>query len=171
MVLKKNDKKKKVGCSIGCLSVILILLSVSVIFFQYRHFYKVGCVDFTFWKTGNGCYITPYKYYGVTIPKDNYMKAGNLGGTIIFVGEDTTLYIFPIHPYYRGADTIECNLPLYKYKYFPYINEVEHAQFNQNMIDYYENLGYPYINIYIAEMSAKIGNSPANNVTKIKKER
>jgi hypothetical protein len=126
--------------------------------FQYRHFYDVDDMTFTFWKTGNGCYITPYKYKKITIPKDNYMRASNVGGAIIFIGKDSTLYIFPEFTYECGADTIECNLSSYKYKYFPKINELEHIKSIQDTINFYKKSGYPYINIYIAEMYTQIGN-------------
>lgn len=152
--------KKKRGCLFGCLSILIILILLLVVEFQYRHFYKVGNMDFTFWKTGKGCYIMPYKYWGVTIPKDNYMKAPNKGGVIIFIGEDTTLYIFPDFVSYSGVDTIECNLSLYKYKHFPYINEIEHIKAMQDMRIYLKSCGYPYIEIYLLEMYAQIRNTP-----------
>lgn len=153
-------KKKKIGRIIGYVCVILSPLIIFAILLQYRHFYIVGDMSFTFWKTGSGCYITPYKYTKITIPKDNYMKAANLGGAIILIGKDTTLYIFPECAHERGAGMIECNLSSYKYKYFPYINEVEYKRAIQDTIDYYINQGYPYINVYITEMSAEIGNTP-----------
>ena len=85
------------------------------------------------------------------------MKASNRGGAIIFIGEDSTLYIFPEFTYELGADTIECNLSSYKHKYFPKINELKYIESIQDTINFYKNQGYPYINIYIAEMHAQIG--------------
>jgi len=145
----------------GCIVVFFLTLAVPillcVLFSQYRHFYRVGNMDFTFWKTSNGCYIMPYKFFGISIPKNNYMKASNRGGAIIFIGEDSTLYIFPEFTYELGADTIECNLSSYKHKYFPKINELKYIESIQDTIIFYKNQGYPYINIYIAEMHAQIG--------------
>ena len=135
------------------LFIVIILLLLIVSLFQYRHFYKVGDMVFTFWKTGNGCYIMPYKYLGLIIPKNNYMKASNLGGIVIFIGEESTLHIFPEMIYERGADKIECNLPSYKYEYYPYVREIESVLAFNEKIAYFKNCGYPYIGIYIREMS------------------
>ena len=133
--------------------VIVSILVLFVAFVQYRKFFTIGDITFTFWKTlGGYCYIMPYKYWGITIPKNNYMRASNLGGIIIFIGEDTTLYIFPHHTYYLGAKTIECNLPSYKHVYFPYINELDNISAFNDKIKYYKNLGYPYLQVYIAGM-------------------
>jgi len=64
--------RKKIFIGILCLSAVIILLFLpAFIFQQYRHFYKVGAMIFTFWKTENGCYIMPYKYRGIKMPKDN----------------------------------------------------------------------------------------------------
>ena len=148
----------------GCLFIVLFTIAAPVllifIFFQYRHFYKVGDMDFTFWKTGNGCYIMPYKYFGLTIPQDNFMKAANMGGAVIFIGEESTLHIFPEFCYTSGADKIEINLSSYKYEYYPFRKGwgIDNVRAFHDMIDYYKNCGYPYIEIYIAEMNAEIVN-------------
>lgn len=155
-----NKKRFFLGCLYKIGIFILFLFLLFIINGLYRHFYKIGDIDFTFWKTGKGCYITPYKYWGITPPEENYMKASNLGGVVIFVGEDTTLYIFPEFTYYGyGSDSIECNFSFYKYRYFPYINEIEHIEYIKEISDYYKNKKkYPYINIYIGEMHAEFGN-------------
>ena len=152
--------KKKKGCLIGCLTFIIILPILYVVTVQRRDFHTVGDMTFTFWKTPRGCYITPYKYWGLTVPRNNYMIAENLGGAIILIAEDSMLYIFPIQTHIRGTDTITVNLSSYKYKYFPFINEASQVRTFQDTIDYYKNRGYPYIHIYIDEMYARIGNSP-----------
>jgi len=148
--------KKKYLCTIVFL---LVPLFIYFIFFQYRHFYKVNDIFFTFWKTRNGCYIMPYKYYGVKKPKDNYIKASNLGGVVIFIGEETKLYIFPTYIYELGANKLTVNLSSFKYDYFPYINEICHISEVNKKMKTYKDLNYPYIDIYIREMYVKIMNS------------
>jgi hypothetical protein len=136
------------------------------ILWAHKYFYRVGNMDFTFWRMRDGTYIMPYKYTGSTIPKNDYMIASNFGGVIIYIGEDSTLYIFPSYTYERGAQTIEINLTSYKFEYFPYINELDakHAA-NAKMRSFYE-LDYPFINIAIRDMYAIIGNSPKGKTQK-----
>jgi hypothetical protein len=154
----------------GCLFMVLFTIATPVlllfIFFQYRHFYRVGDMDFTFWKTGNGCYIIPYRYWGLTIPKTNYMRASNLAGVVIFIGEESKLYIFPEITYVVGGDTIEMNLSSYKYEYYPVVRGIENVRAFYDMRDYYRNCGYPYININIGEMYAEIRNTIDRSVKK-----
>jgi hypothetical protein len=123
---------------------------------QYRHFFEAGDTVFTFWRTVNGCYITPYRYEGRTFPVDDYMLAAHGGGIIVYVGEDRTLYIFPNFTYEKGAGTIEINLSSFEYKYWPYPNGLEEISAFWNKVEYYKNLGYPSINVYIREMHAPI---------------
>ena len=61
--------------------------------FWYRTFYIINEVEFTVWKTYKGCYITPYKYWGVLPPKDNYLRISNIGIADIFICKDKTLII------------------------------------------------------------------------------
>jgi hypothetical protein len=164
-MIKKELLKKTFIRDSFIISSIIFLLS-SIIFHQLilpgylcRYFYKVGDMDFTFWKTTKGCYIMPYKYLGRTIPKNNYMIASNVGGVIIYIGENSTLYIFPSFTYKLGAGSIEVNLTSYKYEYFPYINEIENKYASNDKMKYYKNMGYPFIDIYFGEMSATIGNT------------
>ena len=89
------------------------------------------------------------------------MLAANGGGAIIYIGEDSTLYIFPNFTYIRGADTIEINLTSYKYEYFPYINEIDNKRASNDKMKYLKNNGYPFIDIYFGEMEATIGNVTA----------
>lgn len=156
--------KKRRAFFWGCFIVLLTLLILFISILQYRHFYQVGDVVFTFWKTTSGCYIMPYKYRGLTIPKNNYMKAVNVGGAVISVGEDSTLYIFPNNTYELGAGTIEINLTLYMYEYYPYMNKLDDIRLFYNKIDYYKDSNYPYINIYIREMSAEIGDKVSSRM-------
>ena len=44
--------------------VFLIILIVSLmLFYESRHFYKIGDRTLTVWKTNNGCFVIPYSYY------------------------------------------------------------------------------------------------------------
>ena len=65
--------------------------------FWYRTFYIINEVEFTVWKTYKGCYITPYKYWGVLPPKDNYLRISNIGIADIFICKDKTLCVLLIH--------------------------------------------------------------------------
>ena len=85
------------------------------------------------------------------------MKASNLGGAIIYIGEDSTIYVFPSHTYEEGADIIEINLGSYKYEYFPFINEIEHKSAVSEKAQYLKKRGYPFISIFLGEMNAKTG--------------
>lgn len=98
----------------------------------------------------------PYRYSERTIPESNYILADNKIGIIIFIGEDMTLYIFPINTYNlrKGEIVIkEITLPSYKYEYFPYPDELDDIREFRNTINRYKNHGYPYIDIFIFEMS------------------
>ena len=155
--------KIKMVIKILVLGSILSLLStsclLSYVLYSQKHFYRVGSMDFTFWRTTNGTYITPYRYKGLTFPKNDYMIASNLGGVIIYIGEDSTLYIFPSVTYEQGAKTIEINLTSYKYEYFPYINEIDAKRAANDKMIYYKSLGYPFIDIEFRDMYVRIGNS------------
>lgn len=148
---------------------IFISLSFYVFIIQYRHFIQIENNIFTFWKTKNGCYIMPYKYYGLTIPKNNYIKAVNRGGIIIFLGNDSRLYIFPEFTYIRGAETLEINLKTYDYFYFPYPDDIDNISTFNNKIKLFKDKGYPYTCVYIQEMYATFGNTKINNLNKFEK--
>ena len=62
--------------------------------FWYWTFYIINEVEFTVWKTYKGCYITPYKYWGVLPPEDNYLRISNIGTADIFICKDKTLCVF-----------------------------------------------------------------------------
>ena len=116
----KFSKKR----GIGCLFLVIILIFVWIALSQYRHFYNVGNMTFTVWKTGNGyCYITPYKYWSVTIPNTNYIRVPNLGGVNIFILKDSTLVIFQEFIYEKGTEFTECVLSDYKYRFYPFSYE------------------------------------------------
>jgi surface polysaccharide O-acyltransferase-like enzyme len=99
------------------LLLIVLCIVISLFFlFQYRHFYEVNDITFTIWKTKNGCYITPYRYLGLTLPQNDYIKTGNLGEVLIAIDKDTTLLIF--NDCYTDGISVECVLSKYRYQYF-----------------------------------------------------
>lgn len=74
-----------------------IFASVLFSVIWYRTFYVINEVELTVWKTYKGCYITPYKYWGVLPPKDNYLRISNIGIADIFICKDKTLCVLLIH--------------------------------------------------------------------------
>lgn len=97
--------------------VLLALITILLLFYswkQYRHFYKVDDIVFTVWKTTKGyCYITPYIYLGINLPKDNYIKVSNLDYTNIYIDDNTTLYL------YNDGSKVECQFTRFKCIYSP----------------------------------------------------
>ena len=65
--------KKKIVFRIIGLLLILLPFSCTFYLLEYKFYYTVEDVTFTFWNTSNGCYIMPYKYTGLLFPKDNYL--------------------------------------------------------------------------------------------------
>lgn len=86
-----------------------IFTSVLFSVIWYRTFYVINEVELTVWKTYKGCYITPYKYWGVLPPKDNYLRISNIGTADIFICKDKTLCVF-IDPHSDGATETVCKL-------------------------------------------------------------
>ncbi len=100
--------------------IVLSLILFVFVYSQYRYFYKVDDVTFTVWKKWGGyCYITPYIYLGLTAPKDDYIKARNVGAVHIFINnKDSSLLIFN---YIRNdcyTNEIECVFSNFKYQHF-----------------------------------------------------
>jgi hypothetical protein len=121
-------------------------LLLAIILYPYppsRQFHKVGNMEFTFWvHAPEGVYVMPYKYTGSTIPKNDYMIVAARSTLLIYIGEDTTLYIFPD----LGAEIREINLTSYKPEYFPYINELDAIRARSVIARSFYDQGYPFIN-------------------------
>jgi len=69
------------------------------------------------WKTQNGCYIIPYRYFGLFLPQKDYVNISNVGSLTIFIKDKSTLLIF----YDRtddGLKTINCNIKRFDYQEF-----------------------------------------------------
>jgi hypothetical protein len=142
---------------------ILFVISFLILFQSFctvdnRHYYKIEDTIFTFLKTRDYCYIMPYKYEKTTIPEKDYIKTASAGAITIFIGEDSTLYIFSNFSYYRDANTIECNLISYKYKCFPFVDEIENIRTMKDTIENYTIRGYPYAYAHLKEMNIDVGN-------------
>lgn len=145
--------------------LILILTIVLLIFTwkQYRHFYQVGDVTFTVWKRPGGyCYITPYRYWGLSIPKENYIKAANLGEVNFYIDKSSTLLIFNEHSAIGCPDnSIECHFDKYNYKQFELSSTALEEDIKlwetkrRNLRD-----RLPFFEIDIRWMNAEIGNIP-----------
>ena len=140
----------------------LCVIALVVTWKQYRHFYQVGNVTLTVWKKWGGyCYITPYKYWGISAPEKNYIKMSNLGDVHIYVDKDSTLLIF--NHYINdtgGGNKVECNLTDYRYQHFDIkkhsSSEIESWHKKFKSID---SLKLPYIYIDVRWMQAEIENS------------
>lgn len=112
------------------IAIIIMLLSF-FIWKQYRHFYRVDNIVFTVWKTSTGyCYITPYMYFGVFIPQDNFIKVSNAANTHIYVKDASTLVVFN-QEYNNGAQNdIECHFTKFKCLYLP---PPQHLEFRNEL--------------------------------------
>jgi len=150
-------KLNKTNLTICLFAILTLFLHFAVL--QYRGFFEVENITFTFWTTLDGCYIMPYKYQGITKPKDNYMKVPNSSGGYIFIGEESTLYILAFNDYYVQEGDIVINFSSYKYEYVPYLKGTDNTRFFYDKLDYYKNQDYPYINYYLPSMGISIGNA------------
>lgn len=99
------------------LIIIFCIMSLIFVWFQFRHFYTVNDITFSVWKTKNGCYITPYRYLGFSLPKKNYINISNIGSLTIFVENKSTLLIFHDRTD-DGLKNINCNLKNFDYQEF-----------------------------------------------------
>ena len=129
----------------------LVLFRVFCLFrvFLYRNFYIINEVEFTVWKTSNGCcYITPYKYWGVLPPKDNYLRISNIGSADIFICKGKTLCVF-IDPHSDCATDAICKLKSCRYYSYSATGDEEELK---GCIDFeeewekYQSI-YPYLAI------------------------
>ena len=66
-------------------------------FLEYKIYHTIGNTAFTFWNVPTGyCYIIPYKYKGILLPKKDYIRV-RMGDIVsVFVGDDT-VYVFSHH--------------------------------------------------------------------------
>ncbi|WP_024466825.1 hypothetical protein [Treponema pedis] len=86
--------KKKTIKIILLLLLLILPFSCTFYFLEYKIYHTIGNITFTFWNVPNGyCYIMPYKYKGLLLPKKDYIRV-HMGDDIrIFVG-DGIVYVF-----------------------------------------------------------------------------
>lgn len=135
-----------------------IFASVLFSVIWYRTFYVINEVEFTVWKTCNGCcYITPYKYWGVLPPKDNYLRISNIGSADIFICKGKTLCVF-IDPHSDCATDTICKLKSCKYYSYSTTGDEEELKrciaFEEEWKKYQSI--YPYIAIDARVMKIEI---------------
>ena len=126
--------------------------------FLYRSFYVINEVEFTVWKTCNGCcYITPYKYWGVLPPKDNYLRISNIGIADIFICKDKTLCVF-IDPHSDGATETICKLKSCQYYSYSTTGDKEELKRSRDWVEEWKKNQpkYPYITIFARVMKIEI---------------
>ena len=128
--------------------VFLIILIVSLmLFYESRHFYKIGDRTLTVWKTNNGCFVIPYSYYGILPPQKNYLKLSNIGTAYIFLVPKDSLYIF-VEPYSDGYS--ELSNHMYSSKLITYSAATSSALKQSKLwVDSFEKFRkqYPYISV------------------------
>ncbi len=145
-------RKSKKSFLLGLCIFASVLFSV----IWYRTFYVINEVEFTVWKTYKGCYITPYKYWGVLPPEDNYLRISNIGTADIFICKDKTLCVF-IDPHSDGATETVCKLkPCQYYSYST--DDKEELKRSKDWVEKWKKYQsiYPYITIDARVMKIEI---------------
>ncbi len=129
---------------------ICVLIATFVFWFdQKRKFYQVENTYFTVWDTWGGkCYITPYKYRGITPPKKDYIIAPIRGAVTVFLKNDSSFIFSDQSDSRKHAYDYEFHLDNYEYEFIPRPNNYE--EYLQQKQKGYRKL-YPYIFINILE--------------------
>jgi hypothetical protein len=129
------------------ISLITIFIGVLIIFYETRHFYKIGDRTLTIWKTNSGCFVIPYSYYGILPPQKNYLKLSNIGTAYIFLVPKDSLYIF-VEPYSDGYS--ELSNHMYSSKLITYSaatsSALKQSKLWVDSFDKYKKL-YPFISV------------------------
>lgn len=115
---------------------IAIIIIVSFVFYQHRNIYNLGYKHYV---TRWGPYIMPYKYYGLTKPKDNFIKLYNFKGTELVFISDTNIVIGE-----KYGDSVLMKFSKYNCKYY---NKDVYDEFKKKYLD---NSVY-YIGWYFSE--------------------
>ena len=146
-------RKSKKSFLLGLCIFASVLFSV----IWYRTFYVINEVEFTVWKTYKGCYITPYKYWGVLPPKDNYLRISNIGIADIFICKDKTLCVF-IDPHSDGATETVCKLKSCQYYSYSTTGDKEELKRSRDWVEKWKKYQskYPYITIFARVMKIEI---------------
>lgn len=169
---------QKRNCLIKFFVGLLVVTFLIFLLSQNRHFCKVANVTFTIFKTKNGAYIVPYKYFGFFAPKEDYIRISNIGSLVIFV-DDATMLIFNDKGYSKDGNWIEICLTNYKYQHFPPIASLEWENNmllgEKSMEQHFDEIdllakkrktcadNLPFINIDMRWMKISIQNPPHTN--------
>ena len=151
-----KGRKLKVTLYIGA---ILFFSSILYVFYEGRTFYSIHKKNFTIWKTYSGCYIMPYRYWGLCKPNKNYLRLSNIGAIDIFILDDSTLSIFA-DPHIDGYADIEFhmeNSKFYTYTASNGIKELEQSRQWLKLWNEHRSM-YPYLSIDAREGNVKIWN-------------
>ena len=132
------------------LLLFLLPFSCTFYFLEYKIYHTIGNTAFTFWNVPTGyCYIIPYKYKGILLPKKDYIRV-RMGDIVsVFVGDDT-VYVFSHHVNIFPHNYISSDEG--KYKVFADSN-TDNDRFAA--WEYCKKMGYPNIQIYIFGMHIK----------------
>ena len=151
-----NGRKLKVTLYLG---IILFFSSILYVFYEGRSFYSIDKRDFTIWKTYDGCYIMPFRYWGLSKPNKNYLRLSNIGAIDIFVLNDSTLSIFA-DPHRDGYADIECHIENSKYYTYTASNGIEELEKSKQWLKLWNKHRsmYPYLSIDAREGNVKIWN-------------
>ena len=137
----------------------LCFSSILYVFYEGRSFYSIHKKNFTIWKTYSGCYIMPYRYWGLCKPNKNYLRLSNIGAIDIFILDDSTLSIFP-DPHIDGYADIEFhmeNSKFYTYTASNGIKELEQSRQWLKLWNEHRSM-YPYLSIDAREDHVKVWN-------------
>lgn len=135
------------------LAYLFIGLFVVMLGYNYykRDFFRAGDTDFTFWKTHNGCYIIPYKYRGITPPKDEFILASNTCIVHIFIENDTIIHFFAESYMVEEKERfVESFLHSYCFEYTQENNENSDTYYRS--INYYKESDMPRVSVFINDL-------------------
>lgn len=142
--------------------IILSIILLIFVYMEYRQFYRVDDMTFTVWrKYGGYCYITPYRYWGLSAPENDYIKARNVGAVHIFINnKDSSLLIFNYLINDCYSNDIECVFQNFKHQHFKVKNNTMEDITNWQIksLEYRDSLSC--IDIDILHMNVKIKEIP-----------
>jgi len=124
------------------------LIIIALVWFQCRHFYELNNKTFTVWKRNSGkCYITPYRYWGIMPPKEDFIITPNLSSITICVKNDSLIIFDEDFTECSEGEVLECHFKNYHYKYV----HSDDFLYVQNMRRIYLR-NYPYLSISIGDL-------------------
>jgi hypothetical protein len=130
-----------------CFSAFIFISAIILIFYLHRSFYSVGGINFTVWKTYAGCYVMPYRYWGICKPNNNYLRLSNIGAIDIYIRKDSTLMLFA-DPHRDGYAELDCHLK--KYRYYTYITgDNKEVEISRRWTKLWEEYASKYSYLYI----------------------